>query len=117
MNIGIEKHGAVTAVTLPCPRLDINNATELTEALAPVLAESSSVVMDLREVKFIDSSGFGVILSTRMTVKGAGGDLKISGAASQVKVLFEFTRLHRVFEFYDSVADAVEAFSAKRAEQ
>ncbi len=67
-------------------------------------------VIDLSKVKWLNSTGLGVLISCLTSVQNAEGDLKISGATEKVKSLFIMTKLITVFDSYPNVDEAVAAF-------
>ena len=50
-------------MVLPGEQLDASNAKEFKRDIAPLLEPCRKVVFDLRELRFVDSSGLGAILS------------------------------------------------------
>ena len=70
-----------------------------------------NVVVDLAGVKFMNSSGLGMLISGMTTMRNAGGDLRLSNAAKRIKSLLVVTKLITVFKHYDSVNAAVDSFS------
>ena len=67
-------------------------------------------MVDLKEVRFIDSSGLGALVSGFKNASSRQAELKLSSLQSQVKSMFELTRLHRVFDIYQTVDEAIDAF-------
>lgn len=63
----------------------------------------TKLLLDLNGVRFIDSSGFGVLLSVMKTATGSHGHLKICNVSSEVMELFKLLQLHNVFEISDSL--------------
>jgi len=68
------------------------------------------VIIDLTAVEFLDSTFLGVIVNTLKKVAKLGGDLKLVGFKSNVRSMFELTRLFRVFESYSELQDAIKSF-------
>jgi anti-sigma B factor antagonist len=65
------------------------------------------LVLDLSEVRFVDSSGLGALLSG---LKNAGmRDIRyiLAGLQPRVQSMFELTRLHRVFEIHPGIDEAL----------
>lgn len=58
------------------------------------------LVINLREVEFIDSSGLGVLVSALKRL-GRDGDLKVASPTDSVRAMFELTRLNRVIPIAD----------------
>lgn len=88
-------------VVQPLGILDGNRGNQLRREVSDVVATGANIVLiDLQNVKFIDSSGLGALVSAMKTVRGAGGKLFICSVSEQVKMLFELTKMERVFEIF-----------------
>lgn len=68
------------------------------------------VVVDLGKVKFMNSSGLGMLISGMTTMRNAGGDLRLANVADRIQSLLVITKLITVFKHYDSTDEAVESF-------
>lgn len=111
MNIKREEQGTVVVMQIKEERLDAHNADELKQELGSLFeAGKTGVVVDLKEVRFIDSSGLGALVSGFKNASARQADLKLSGLQSQVKSMFELTRLHRVFDIYTTIDEALVSF-------
>ena len=64
----------------------------------------------LKNVKFVDSSGLGTLLSCLRVLRARDGDMKLYGMNKQVKALFELVRMQRIFNIYDTAEEAIQAF-------
>ena len=69
------------------------------------------IVLDLSDVKFMNSSGLGMLISGLTTMKKNDGFLKLAGATEKIESLLIITKLITIFESYDSVDEAVKSFS------
>ena len=67
-------------------------------------------VFDLSGVAHMDSTGIGCFVAALNKVKGAGGKMRVSGAAGGVREGFRVTRLDTIFEFFPDVDSACERF-------
>lgn len=111
MNLKLEENGNVVVVVVKEERLDAHNSEYLKQELGKLFQEGkNSVVVDLKEVRFIDSSGLGALVSGFKNASSRQASLKLSSLQNQVKSMFELTRLHRVFDIYPTVDEAIEAF-------
>jgi anti-sigma B factor antagonist len=110
MELAIEKTDDATVVILPGEELDANNAKEFKGDVGPLLQPQAKVVLDLSQLRFVDSSGLGSILSCLRQLNAAGGDLKLCGMSKPVRALFELVRMHRIFDIYTTRDEAVHAF-------
>jgi len=88
------------------------DATELNEELHKlVTGGNAKVVVDLGDVKFMNSSGLGMLIRALTTMRNAGGDMKLARASEKIESLLVVTKLITVFDHHESVAKAVDAFS------
>ncbi len=69
------------------------------------------IVLDLSGVKFMNSSGLGMLIGGYTTLKKAGGQLKLTNVTDKIESLLMITKLITVFETYDNVDDAIKSFS------
>jgi anti-sigma B factor antagonist len=72
--------------------------------------ERIHIVLDLKDVPYIDSSGLGELVAAYGSVRKAGGALKLLNVTSRNHDLLSITRLVTVFESFDSEAEAVRSF-------
>ena len=70
----------------------------------------TNVVVDLSKVKFMNSSGLGMLISAMTTMRNAGGDLRLANVADRIQSLLVITKLITVFKHFDSVEEAAQSF-------
>ena len=81
------------------------------EKVKSLLADGlKKIVVDLSNVKWLNSSGLGMLISCLTSVSNADGKLKIAGATEKVNSLFMITKLITVFDSYESVDRAIATF-------
>lgn len=89
------------------------DAVSLNEKLHELIdAEKTHIVVDLGKVKFMNSSGLGMLIGSLTTMRKAGGDLVIANATDKIESLLIVTKLITVFKHYKSVDEAAASFSA-----
>jgi anti-sigma B factor antagonist len=71
----------------------------------------TKVVVDLGGVKWINSSGLGVLMAAMTTLKNSQGQMKLANVTEKVESLLMITQLIRIFDTYDTVDRAVAAMS------
>lgn len=71
--------------------LDLGTAHQLRDVLVQYV--TSSVVLDLSDVSFLDSSGIGVLLSARERIAAEGRDLTIDHASETVRQVLSYSGL------------------------
>ena len=69
-----------------------------------------SVIIDLGDVKWMNSSGLGALMGSLTTMRNAGGELKLANVTEKVQSLFMITKLITIFSTYESVEEAVGSF-------
>jgi anti-sigma B factor antagonist len=93
-------HRAVTArrhLVVVGGELDLNAAPELRAAVgAAIDGGATTLVVDLSEVTFIDSTAIGVLLAARERLRHAGGTLELVCAEPHVLRVLEIVGLARV---------------------
>jgi anti-sigma B factor antagonist len=67
------------------------------------------IVIDLEKVRYISSSGLGLLITLLTKMKNAGGDLYLTAPSEHVKKLLIITKLNGIFK----VLDSVEEFTAQ----
>lgn len=111
MNLKVEEKNGVVVIHVKEERLDAHNSAELKDKMQALFEEGKiNVLVDLNDVRFIDSSGLGALVSGFKNASAHQGALKLASLQSQVKSMFELTRLHRVFEIFPNTAEAMENF-------
>lgn len=86
-------------IVQPSGILDGIRANQLRRDISDIVANGADIVLiDLKDVKFIDSSGLGALVSVMKTVRTNGGKLFVCSLNDQVKMVFELTKMDRVFE-------------------
>lgn len=69
-------------------------------------------VVDLKAVEFMDSAGLGTLIAALKRITERGGDMKLACLQKKPRMVFEITRAYKVFEIYNSVDDAIRAFTS-----
>ena len=105
MELSIEisrmKPGVVT-LSLIGP-INENTSPTLDKEICEALAESVEIlVLDMAGVDFITSSGVGIIVKAKTSLKRRGGNLVIINLQPQVEKVFEIIRLTPVLEVFES---------------
>jgi anti-anti-sigma factor len=91
-----------------CPLIvELTDGRTIKESLARVSPRRSPIIVDMSQVKSIDSAGLGAMLRLLHHVQAARGTLLVCGLSKPVRVVFELTRLHRAFDIYPEVDDAL----------
>lgn len=68
------------------------------------------VVMVLREVDYIDSSGIGELVRAHTLLRKSSGHMKIADPSSKVHEMLQMTMLHKVFDVHPTESSALDSF-------
>ncbi len=79
-----------------------------------VAAGKKKVILNLAEVRYIDSSGIGEISANTTTLGRMGGALRIAHLTDKVQDLLVITKLLSAFDCYDTVEEALDSFDAEK---
>jgi anti-sigma B factor antagonist len=116
MEISVTEIAGVTILKPMNERLDAHNSDTLKESMKEVFERGAKkVLVDLGQLRFIDSSGLGALVSGFKNSVSHRGHLALSNLQGQVQSMFELTRLHRVFDIYEGVDEALASFAKRDA--
>ena len=116
-HISVQEKSGVLVLTIGLARV----ATyELAESMGRELIESvrattpNKVVVELSQIEYMSSVGYGPLISLHGMIRDAGGRLILCGLSPVIRQMFEATRLlinprssQSLFEFTDTVENAV----------
>ena len=71
---------------------------------------ATKVVINLRDVTTIDSSGVGELVSAFTTATNRGAKLKLANLPAKVNDILQITQLITVFDVFDSEDEAIRSF-------
>ena len=94
LNVAIE--GRLVAAVAPALREEVPSR----------LTEGTNVLFDLSNMVHIDSSGLGVLVQVLQKAKAGGGKVVLAALQPGPKIVFDITKVSRVFEIVPTVADA-----------
>jgi anti-sigma B factor antagonist len=72
--------------------------------------ENINVVVDMSKVKWMNSSGLGLLISALTSLRSSGGDLKLACLTERLKRPIQVTKLDSVFEDFETVQEAVKSY-------
>lgn len=104
--------GDVTVIDL-AGRITLGEGSStLRDALKDLVNKNQKkILLNLKEVSYIDSSGIGELVAAYTTVTNQGGELKLLGLTNRVKDLLQITKLYTIFDVHEEEAHAVRSFS------
>jgi anti-sigma B factor antagonist len=76
-----------------------------------VASGQKSVLLNLAEIRVMDSIGIGALVMAYKNIAAAGGKLKLLNPSIRTRQLLGMTSLNSVFEIFDDEATAVASFA------
>lgn len=111
MQFDVAQHDDVVVISLSGDVMGGPDGSTLHSKLHELRSMGShNVVVDLDGVRFMNSSGLGMLIGALTTMRNAGGDLRLARVGERVLSLLMITKLVSVFKHYDTVEEAVESF-------
>jgi anti-sigma B factor antagonist len=91
--------------------IDTTTSSELERALDALLkAGVFRIIIDLGNVDYISSAGWGIFISEIKGIRERGGDLKLVKMIPDVYEVFELLEFHYILKAYDTVQQAIQDF-------
>lgn len=69
------------------------------------------IVLDMKEIEYIDSAGLGMLVAAHLSAKTHGASLRLCNLGAKFQEVLRVTKLAAVFEVCDTEASAVASFS------
>jgi anti-sigma B factor antagonist len=87
--------------------IEIYTSQLLKERMNSIVQDgANTVVLNLENVEYLDSTGLGVLIGTLKKLKEAGGQLLLAAPGARVMRVLEITGLDKVFDISATVAEA-----------
>jgi anti-sigma B factor antagonist len=116
MTANIRPVGDVTIVDISGRIVLGEESAALRQLVRDLLSKGhKSILFNLGDVNYIDSSGLGNLVGAFTSVRKQGGELKLLNLTNKVHDLMQITRLYTVFDILDDEALAVSAFARSAA--
>jgi anti-anti-sigma factor len=74
-------------------------------------SDRPQIVFDMCRTEHVDSVGISVFVQCIRQATRHDGDIRLAGVLPQIAVIFELTRIGRLFETYESSTAAAKSFS------
>ncbi|HJZ98242.1 MAG TPA: STAS domain-containing protein [Candidatus Solibacter sp.] len=111
IKIGTREMKSVTVVDVSGRVTLGEGAGTLRETLRQMaISGHKKVLLNLAGVRYLDSSGIGVLVSSFATITSVGGQIKLVSLNKRMKDILSITKLCTVFETYDDETTALGSF-------
>jgi anti-sigma B factor antagonist len=95
--------------------IDTTTSSELERALDSLLkAGVFRIIIDLGNVDYISSAGWGIFISEIKGIRERGGDLKLSKMIPDVYEVFELLEFNYILKAFDTIEDAIRSFDKEQ---
>ena len=110
MNCSIDNRNLL--VEFLCTELDHHIAEEVREEIDAIITDHSikNIVFDFKNMRFMDSSGIGVVIGRYRKIAKDGGKVAVVNVSTQVKKIFDLSGMNKIIGIYNTYEDAVSSF-------
>jgi anti-anti-sigma factor len=110
VDISIEKKGDVLVCKIS-GEITFSTSPDLRKKLIEAVDEGvKKVVVNLKDVGYVDSSGMATLVELLQKVKSAEGDLKLAETPEKIVEILDMVRLKEIFDFEDTEEKAITSF-------
>lgn len=110
--INIEKKDKIDIISFTINKINALITDEIRDEILKIFDNSNSrVIIDLKGVEYIDSSGFGCFLTVLRAARNNYSTLKFANPEPNVNELFQTLNLHSVFQIYPDMDSCVKSFN------
>lgn len=104
------EHTNVTMLELK-GQLDSISAGQVEKVLDELVEKKMNrIVIDLHDVTYISSAGWGIFLGILKEVKNSNGDIKLAGLTDEVKEVFQMLEIGAFLPTYTTTKEAILSF-------
>lgn len=115
MKIKEKIEGNVAIVTVSGNMMGGPETASLHEKVKSLMSDGiKKMVIDLSKVKWMNSSGLGVLMSCWGSLRKEGGNLKLANVSEKIDSLLMITQLVQFFETYETVERALASFKTEK---
>lgn len=109
----VRNAGDVAIVDL-AGRLTLGEGSGLVRSTIKELVKSGqkNILINLKDVTYIDSAGLGELVGSYASVTNLGGNIKLLNPQAKVHDLLQVTKLYTVFVAFDDEPEAIRSFGA-----
>ncbi len=111
MKIKISEKYEAVVIALKGNVMGGEDTKEFNDLLHKLIGEDKkNIVVDLHDVKFMNSSGLGMLIGGLTTMKKENGHLRLSRVTDKIESLLVITKLITIFETFESIDEAVQSY-------
>lgn len=96
----LELHGKIDAA-----------ASDFDAELSDIVVGEKKIIVDCKELNFINSMGLRAFLSAVKVVSNSEGSIAICNLSPAIVKIFQMAGLTNIFKIYDNLEDAIASFN------
>jgi anti-sigma B factor antagonist len=111
ISVNVSEHPQNKEITLMAVKgfIDTTTAPEFEKQFLTVLGEKKfKLVVDLKDVNYISSAGWGIFISEIKRIRNQKGDLVLVGMNPEVSEVFELLEFNTILKSFPNVESAVQ---------
>jgi anti-anti-sigma factor len=94
--------------------IETTNASGLEETLARIVDERCyRIVVDLGEITYISSAGWGIFISEIKRIRRNGGDIKLASMSPEVREVFDLLEFGNILKPFERTSEALRDFATE----
>lgn len=111
MRIHVEKRNGISIFRI-VGDIDMDTSPDIKKTFSRLMANKSKskIVINLKEVAYIDSSGLATLIEILKILRASESRLKLTNLSDKVKGLFEITKLDKLFDISAEEENALNSF-------
>ncbi|MCX8092894.1 MAG: STAS domain-containing protein [Candidatus Goldbacteria bacterium] len=110
MQIKVEQKGDVTIIKY-LGNIDSDAYGVFKQTFEILIANNNfKIVVDLSDVSFISSAGWGVFIGNLQKIRKNGGDIRLAEMREEVKNIYLTVNFNELLKSYDTLNEAIESF-------
>ena len=112
MNFSFERKENVIIFTIKNQNLDSEISAQLKAKILIICQpDVEALIFDLSNIEYVDSAGLGSLLLAYRQLKEFGSAVILVGVQDLVMKMLSISQLTDLFEYYDSIEEALENFA------
>jgi len=112
MKIKSREAGKVTILDVSGKLMGGEDADLFRDTIHGLLEEGKKrILVNLSEVRWVNSTGVGILITGYTTMRRNKGDLKLLNVSNKIQSILYVTKLNLIFECFDNEDEAVASYS------
>ena len=117
MQLRVEIRGHIAVISVSGEDLDASAADQFKEQFHEMVPDTHTALLDLSNIRFIDSTGLGAILSCFRHQRATGASLVLCGLQATVQNLIRIVNMDRVFWIYPTKESALQELGSEGSDE